>query len=192
VTRRLLNLLTAVSAVLCAAVCVVWVRCYSQSDWVTHRTLARREIQDHVDDQYRFIIDAEDFVGWTGDGNVRLSWRKDGWYDASDQWRETRKPEGWWWVADKVEDPAPVSESRTLWNRLGFDFSHSVPNGVFQVTDTTVCFPLWPIGVMLAALPALRVRRLLMRVRPRGHCARCGYDLRATPDRCPECGTART
>lgn len=54
----------------------------------------------------------------------------------------------------------------------------------------------WLLTVMTALLPAAWLARRLRetsrsrRVR-RGLCPSCGYDLRATPDRCPECGAVR-
>lgn len=53
--------------------------------------------------------------------------------------------------------------------------------------------PSWALCALGAALPAGRVvawrRRMRRALRP-GFCAACGYDLRATPNRCPECGVA--
>jgi hypothetical protein len=50
--------------------------------------------------------------------------------------------------------------------------------------------PAWPLLVSLGLVSLgvmLRVRR--RRARRAGRCVQCGYDLRATPQRCPECGS---
>ncbi len=50
---------------------------------------------------------------------------------------------------------------------------------------------LWLISAPLTFLFALlahRAKRELKRRMRLGLCLQCGYDLRATPDRCPECG----
>jgi hypothetical protein len=64
-------------------------------------------------------------------------------------------------------------------------FSFYMSNGRLHV-----CVPHWFVLSVFAAVPAAwlslyaRIRRRLTR----GRCASCGYDLRATPERCPECG----
>jgi hypothetical protein len=64
--------------------------------------------------------------------------------------------------------------------------STNPPNHAVVVADwfTALLLGLTPTAWMLATARRYRQRRR----RITGHCPSCGYDLRATPDRCPECG----
>jgi hypothetical protein len=70
-------------------------------------------------------------------------------------------------------------------------FLVSLPASFGRVDSWSAGFQLW-LTAVVAVLPVTSV--LLRGARNRraaksGRCVACGYDLRATPDRCPECGT---
>jgi hypothetical protein len=63
---------------------------------------------------------------------------------------------------------------------------------MFVVNHLAVVIPSWFLTLLFGALPGTIAFRWIRGVRRRGEgfCSVCGYDLRASTTRCPECGTA--
>lgn len=172
-----LNLVTALSLVLSIATAMLWVRSYFVGEWLGKRYLAQRAD----------CIAATDWRIWTGRGSVEVSVRWFRWGTLADWPTEARGE--WRWVRDG--SPADVAAAGPLpspLNRIGFGVRwDATSDGMF---DRAVAVPLWLVCLLLGVNPAVRLYR---RVRRRnGICPSCGYDIRATADRCPECGTPAT
>lgn len=76
-----------------------------------------------------------------------------------------------------------AKSSRTYIKSLTISFPPSTATRSYSWPYCILIIPL-SIPGMFCVLGALR----RMRRRYRGHCVLCGYDLRASPERCPECG----
>ena len=96
-------------------------------------------------------------------------------------------------VTLRVVSAEPVTgDAHTIkgWMFLGLGaYKMTYPSGYHY----SVAFPLWPLAVLLAIIPAMRFRRLALesraeRRRAANQCVACGYDLRASTGTCPECG----
>ena len=163
----LFTLCSAVSLLLCVAVCGLWLR------------------SGYVRDEAHWGRAGQVVHVASDTGAVLLGWLS---YDRYlGEW-----PDQFWTRAESTgHESYPLR--RTLLPPHGFEREWA------RFTDTQAAgvrgylfVPYWAVVLTAAAMPALWLGR---RVRARGRvgpgcCPACGYDLRATRRRCPECGAA--
>jgi hypothetical protein len=177
-TRRLLNLLTALSLLLCLAAVGLWGRSYWRSDTL-------------VDLRENRLVVA------SSDRGVLSFWRINGHRESEEQVGLHYESQ----EASEISSTEPPDSGVTRdWGFFGFRWYVS-RGGTMRLLNPRVTLtmpsrsraevPAWFIVLAFLILPFWRVGHFTRARRRRraGLCPACGYDLRATPGRCPECGT---
>jgi hypothetical protein len=195
----LLNAATVLSLLLGVATAVAWVRSYGAGESIRYRHWSagdgRGMIRTHG-------------LKWSAGGvaivrrlNAPMEYPRAG-SEFPAGWSFRRHPgEAYYplvavpaeYVAPERDD-APRGFDRT-WH--GFQVAGWVTpetSGEPRQESVWVTVPCWALVAVFAILPAAPVitgiGHRVRRTQGKDVCPNCGYDLRATPDRCPECGKA--
>jgi hypothetical protein len=161
--RITFNALNMVSLVLCMGAVALWVRSYYRSDFI--------------------------WCGYSGQPSY---------YSLQAARGQTRlgmaqfKIETYWGVVGSSSGHVSIVAGEMLplphsFIGLGFGRAPELP---WYPIAPAADVPLWIIAAVFAVLPTIRLYRRLQTRRGVicGRCPSCGYDLRASPSQCPECG----
>jgi hypothetical protein len=185
--RRLLriafNALTLLSLVLALLVAGLWVRSQWRHDvWVMNSAGVHRVFHSQSGRLSFSSVRADDT-----DGNSVI-----------EDWKGK-------WNSLPVDDRPSLQNGVAPWQRvlgLGWNrvsLSGTSATGMIKTTAWTwwvayrlvaICFAMLPAIVLGKRLAVAWRSRVQLGRQRRGRCAMCGYDLHATPDRCPECGAS--
>jgi hypothetical protein len=163
IARYILNVVTALSLVLSATAAALWVRSYWRCDSFVHVTADG--FHTYGAGTFRSFVAVGTFEHFLPSTNgKRFTFR-------------SRPPED----VPRIARVFP-----------GLKLERSVAKYWGVVSSSEACVHCGYIVGCFSLLPASRGYRwwsARRRESRTGRCGRCGYDLRATPTRCPECGT---
>lgn len=168
VIRRLFTFASMLSLLLCVATLILWVRSESIRDSCGQQLGTRYWLIRSG--RGRIVVD----IRFNVPPHTHRTWM----FESSPQSRHLLSIE---------ERP------RSFWEANGFSFQfqpYRWPDGRID-HDLKVLTPWWTWAALFSLIPATSLWLAARRrpARPKGSCPNCGYDLRASKSRCPECGT---
>jgi hypothetical protein len=184
-TRRILFPMLCLMSILCALTTILWIRSYSGSDFISRNKPTK--VEPHALTSQRHALT---FTR----GSIRLSSEEHTYFPHTTTIpvQSVDQPAHWGYgrlgVGHLHWDDAPA---RSLWNRLGFySYETGFMTSFSDSSEKIIAFPAALPAILFAIPPVLLLRRLLKQHRRRraNLCPHCGYDIRATPVQCPECG----
>jgi hypothetical protein len=194
--RRLLNLLTTLSLVLCLATAVLWPMSYwSYARFDGYQWASVRDRRQGT----TMFRSSHETLATVAAGGAQFRTAS---YQAPE--RSVVEERTWYQSGRRLSgggyplSPSPGPGKIASVTALGFelivcDYRGPAPTGASVIqNEFSVTLPLWFLVAAFATPPVLwaRARRRRRLEAEAGKCPACGYDLRATPGCCPECGTA--
>jgi len=176
---------------MCVATCVMWVRSYHSYDFL------------HLERKGNGSRGYQSHGAWTGPGefvyysrsDIQISQAFSPWAFTHYSLTGQNALKAWPEQRNFVAGTATHTFLSVRWGHFQTSGRWGIPPLIpFRNSErqrTAVVVPLWMIAAATTVLPVfwLVLRIIQKRQKRLGLCAICGYDLRATPDRCPECGT---